>query len=360
MDESVLRTILITFTRTFPHALGFSSVENNDLLLIGSLGPIETDFGAIKNRMARTEVAADLERIGITSLFTLLTTQVFDESGIRQWAGIGPVNSDDFPIVEYSAPRGFFNADRVNLPTEYRLAGADNYLARYIRKYPPTADELVETANFQMVSGMTYMVFSALGDALERAPGHPEGLELMVRLLTERKKYSEAMEVLERLRTAGTEQLKILELEYPLALALAERHGASLIDPPDFSHPLEIKCALIELEPQQASHYYDLGETLSASRRWTEAAAAYEKALALGATTHDEALPEEPLVLHMIGQALLRAGEFDNAAQAYTRLLQSYPDNPLGASMLQLVAYRRLLAEQGTPDVEQLRELFSN
>jgi spermidine synthase len=360
MDESVLRTILITFTRTFPHALGFSSVENNDLLLIGSLEPIEMDFGNIKNRMAQTEVATDLERIGISYLYTLLTTQIFDESGIRQWAGIGPVNSDDFPLVEYSAPRGFFNADRVDLPTEYRLAGADNFLSTYITQHEPTADELVEAANYQMVSGMTYMVFSALGDALEREPEHPEGLELMVRLLTERKKFAEAMEILERLRATGAGRKKMLELEYPLAVALAERHGASLIDLPDFSHPLAIKHALIELEPRKAAHYYDLGETLRASRRWTDAAAAYETALALSATTHDEALPEEPLVLHMIGESLLRAGEFDRAAQAYTRLHQSYPDNPLGASMLQLVAYRKLLSEQDTPDVEQLRELFGN
>ncbi len=360
MDESVLRTILITFTRTFPHAVGFSSVENNDLLLIGSRKPIEMDFGAISKRMAGPEVAADLERIGITSLFTLLATQVFDEHGIRQWAGIGPVNSDDFPIVEYSAPRGFFNADRVDLPSEYRLAGADNFLSRYVRGHPPTADELVETARYQMVSGMTYLVFSALADALERAPEHRQGLELMVRLLTERKKYAEAMEVLARLRATGAEPLTLLELEYPPALALAERTGASLIDPPDFSRPVEIKRALIALEPERATHYYDLGETFRAARRWTEAAEAFEKALALGKGTGDSGLPETPLVLHMIGESLLLAGEPERAGQVYDRLLREYPGNELGSSMLRLIAYRKLLERQGTPDVERLRELLGN
>ncbi len=360
MEESVLRTILITFIRTFPHAVGFSSVENNDLLLIGSLEPIETDFEEIGKRMARPEVAADLKRIGITSLFTLLATQVFDEHGMRQWAGIGPVNSDDFPIVEYSAPRGFFNADRVDLPTEYRLAGADNLLSHYIRQHPPTASELVETASYQMVSGMTYLVFSALADALERDPEHPQGLELMVRLLTERKKFAEASTVLDRLKAVGAEPKKLLELEFPLALALAERHGASLIDPPDFSRPVELKRALIALEPERADHYYSLGETYRGARRWTDAASAFEKALALNSGMDDGAIPAEPLVLHMIGESLLRAGELERATQAYTRLLHSYPGNPLGESMLQLIAYRKLLAEQGTPEVQQLRELLGN
>ncbi|MBW7996678.1 MAG: tetratricopeptide repeat protein [Candidatus Glassbacteria bacterium] len=361
MDEIVLKTILTTFTRTFPHAVAFSSVENSDLLLIGSARPLETDFEAISRRMGQPEVAEDLKRIGISSLFTLLATQVFNERGMRRWSGIAPVNSDDFPIVEYSAPRGFFYASHVELPSEYRLAGADNLLARYLAGHRATADELVETARYQMVSsGMTYLVFSTLADALEREPDHREGLALKVELLTERRKYAEAVQVLERYRAVESDEKKLLEMEFPLATALAQRHSASLLDKPDFSRALEIKRRLIELEPSRGIHYYGLGETFRSARQWSSAAAAFETALENDAGTEESGLPEVPLVLHRIGECWISAGQLDRAEAVYVRLLREYPANPLWASMLQLIAYQRLLEEPGTPDPERIRQLFGN
>jgi tetratricopeptide (TPR) repeat protein len=362
MDESVLKMILITFTRAFPHAAAFCSVENNDLLLIGSHEPISEDFGAIASRMGEPDVAADLKRIGITRLFTLLAAEVFERDGMRAWAGIGPVNSDDFPLVEYNAPKGFFQASRVELPTGYRLAGANSLLARYLGSRAATADELLETARYQTVAGgMTYMVSSSLADALEREPEHPGALELMVRLLTDRNKYEEAQGYLDRLTATGANEKLLLELEYPLATARAERRGSSLVTPPDFSRPASIKIRLAELEPEAAGfHLYGLGETYTRARDWTKAAAAFGDAFIEADKHPDSRLPEKPLLMHRIGESLLAAGELENAAAVYRLLLREYPDNPLGVAMLQLIGYRGLLNQPGEPDMEQVKELFGN
>ncbi|MFH1068218.1 MAG: fused MFS/spermidine synthase, partial [Candidatus Glassbacteria bacterium] len=248
MQESVLKTILITFMKYFPATVAFTSVEGNDLLLIGSEAELQPDLDLFARRMRSGQVAADLRRIGITSPFTLLTTQVLDRTEMRRWAGVGPTNTDDFPSVEYQAPRGFFYATQAEIPAGYRIAGS-NLLGRYLATHQVTAAELVELARFQSASGMTNLVYSALADALEREPGHREALEFLAELLIDRKKYREAEEVIARLAAAGADEKKLLELEYPVATAQAERRSASFLTATDFSRSIAINQRLAELEP---------------------------------------------------------------------------------------------------------------
>ena len=356
MEKSVLKTILITFRKAFPHAIAFGSIEDTDLLLIGSEEKLSVDFEAFARRMKYDKVAADLKRIGISSLFTMLSTQIFDTRGMQRWAGIGPINSDNFPVVEYRAPRGFFHASRIFLPDRYRLGEGNTLLANYLQIHEPAVDELLEVARYQIHAGITSMVYSAVADALEIQPDHPDALRLMAHLLTERKKFSEASEVIGRLSAAGATEKEILELEYPLATALAERVSASFLRKPDFSRALEIKRLLIEMEPERSIHHYHLGETYERMRKYREAAQAFEAALELRLLEQGSETVEPPLIIHKIGNSYLEDQDFERASYWYERMCQEYPDEPLGPAMLRLVNIERLSAEEGSPDAEKLRQ----
>ncbi len=355
MEKSVLKTILITFRKAFPHAIAFGSIEDIDLLLIGSEEKLSVDFEALARRMKYDGVAAGLKKIGISSLFAMLSTQIFDTRGMQRWAGIGPINSDNFPVVEYRAPRGFFHASRVSLPDRYRLGEGNTLLANYLQIHEPTADELLEVARFQIHAGITSMVYSAVADALEIQPDHPDALRLMVHLLTGRKKFSEAAEVIGRLEAARAPEKELLELEYPVATALAERVSASFLRKPDFSRALEIKRRLIELESERSIHHYHLGETYERMRKYREAAQAFEVTLELRLREQRSETPEPQLIIHKIGNSYLEAQDFERASYWYERMCQEYPDEPLGPDMLRLVNIERLSAEGGTSDAEKLR-----
>ena len=357
MQESVLKTILLTFIKYFPAAAAFTSVENNDLLLIGSAGELRPDLELLTRRIRSGEVAKDMQRIGLTSPFTLLTTQVFDSAEMRRWAGVGPTNSDNFPRVEYDAPRGFFYAERTEIPAAYRISGA-NLLGRYLSAHEVSADELVELARFQSLDGMTYLVYSALADALEREPAHRPALEMMAELLIDRKKFGEAGEVIQRLAAAGEAEAKLLELEYPVAQAQAERRSASFLARGDFSRPVEIKQRLAQLEPGRSLHPYQLGETLERAGHLDLAVAAFQRAIELRAKETSPETPEPQIILHKIGSAFYDAGKLDQAQAVYARMAELYPQETLAPAMLKLIALEKLQQEEGGVDANRLREVL--
>jgi hypothetical protein len=59
----------------------------------------------MEERIAGKKVGADLARIDIETPYLLLGHMMFGEAEAREYVGDGPVNSDDLPIIEFSAPR---------------------------------------------------------------------------------------------------------------------------------------------------------------------------------------------------------------------------------------------------------------
>jgi hypothetical protein len=332
-------------------------MEDNDVLLIGAAGELPSDLEGLAARMSGRATAADLASIGITSPFILLSNQVFDPQGLQRWAGIGPLNSDNFPLVEYEAPRGFFEANKVKLPDKYRFRSGRTLLARYLRTHQVSADELAGLALYQLKSGggYNYLVYAALSDALEREPEHPPALKLMAGLLVERKKYREAEEYIGKLAATGIAEKELLELQYPLAFAFAERRSASFLGRPDFSAAVKIQQRLAELEPAGSLHPYRLGETYAQMGEQRLAATSFETALALRLKEDHPLTPEPEEIINRIGGAWLEAEDYKRAAYWYTRMEREYPDNPLGPAMLKLIVMERLLSEGGGTDAGALR-----
>jgi len=360
IEESVLKTILITFGKSFPHAIAFGSIEDVDLLLIGSEQKFSVDFESLAERISNDNVAADLKKIGISSIFTLLSTQIFDSYGLKRWAGIGPVNSDNFPVVEYSAPRGFFYARRVLLTDRYRLGGGKTLLADYLGIHQPTAEELLEMARFQVRSGISGMVYSAVSDALEIQPDDPDALRFMADLLIQEGKFAEGTAVIGRLAATGAAEKEILEMEYPVASVLATRVSASFLHEPDFSRALEIKRRLAEIEPERSIHLYHMGQTYERMRKYREAAQVFQAALEIRLGGNSSEAPEAQMIIHRIGNSYLELQDFDRATYWYKRMIREYPLEPLGPSMLRMVNIQRLIAEGGAPGAGRIRELLES
>jgi hypothetical protein len=62
---------------------------------------------------------------------------------MQRLAGIGPINSDNFPNVKYKAPLDFFYNSRVILPDRSRLGEGNTLLADDLRIHQPAAEELL-------------------------------------------------------------------------------------------------------------------------------------------------------------------------------------------------------------------------
>ncbi len=110
LDHEMLRLILRTFLDVYPHAQAFMShynVETPALALIGSTEPLDFPTDWFERRTAGTPIVDGLFRHqqGLSDGFALFGLYVADRDGLARFAGEGPLNTDDRPLVVFRAPR---------------------------------------------------------------------------------------------------------------------------------------------------------------------------------------------------------------------------------------------------------------
>ncbi|MFB1484980.1 fused MFS/spermidine synthase [Corallococcus sp. RDP092CA] len=142
-NRELVRLVMRTLHDTFPHATTWLGPE--DLVMVASRKPLSFDAEAVAARMARPDVKADLARVEIHDMFGLLSKQVHTEAGQKDFAGDGPINTDDHNLLEYASPVAFFLANLdVRVKDERRApdSGPGLLLHQYLRDHPPAAEQV--------------------------------------------------------------------------------------------------------------------------------------------------------------------------------------------------------------------------
>lgn len=140
-SRPLVQLVVRTLRDSFEH--GTTWVGPDDLVLVASREPQRLDLQTVATRMARPTVAADLERVRIRQLSTLLARQLQTDEGQQAFAGDGPVNTDDHNLLEYDSPVAYFIASDVEVPDERRPPhlGAGLELERFRQAHATTVDE---------------------------------------------------------------------------------------------------------------------------------------------------------------------------------------------------------------------------
>lgn len=100
-NEEDTRALVASFIEVFPHAQLWTS-ELHEMLLVGSLQPLQLDAAKIEARYGQPDTAAALKAVGIPSAGALLATWVTDRAGLARFAGDTPAVTDDRPGIEYA------------------------------------------------------------------------------------------------------------------------------------------------------------------------------------------------------------------------------------------------------------------
>uniref|UniRef100_UPI00339D57B9 spermidine synthase n=1 Tax=Cupriavidus necator TaxID=106590 RepID=UPI00339D57B9 len=135
-DEDT-RMLVRSFLDIFPHAMLWTT-ELHEMMLVGSLAPMELDVARIRARFEPPEVAAALQAVGVRSAQALLATWVTDRAGLDWYAADAPPVTDNRPRIEYA---GWVRKEAfpqtlsklLSLQGEPPLTGADDALWREIR-----------------------------------------------------------------------------------------------------------------------------------------------------------------------------------------------------------------------------------
>ncbi|MDT8837231.1 fused MFS/spermidine synthase [Paraburkholderia fungorum] len=100
-NEEDTRSLIQSFIQVFPHAALWTT-ELHEMMLVGSMQPLELDVPRIEARFAQPRVAAALREVGIASPAALLATWITDRAGLAYYAADAQAVTDDQPRIEYA------------------------------------------------------------------------------------------------------------------------------------------------------------------------------------------------------------------------------------------------------------------
>jgi spermidine synthase len=101
-NEEDTRALIKSFVQVFPYATMWTT-ELHEMMLIGSMEPIELDVPRIRKRFEQPGVAAALREVGIASPAALLATWITDRAGLEYYAADAQPVTDNRPGIEYAA-----------------------------------------------------------------------------------------------------------------------------------------------------------------------------------------------------------------------------------------------------------------
>jgi len=361
MGERELRSVLKTFITVFPHALLWFSNES-DIVLIGSLSPIEIDDDFVA-RMQAPGVREDLERVGIDEPEDLLSALLLDADGLKRFTeGDVEIHTDENMLLEYQAARKIIEKTHlVHLQRFSEIYSPKHYsglseeinrkVLRHMRARAITLRGTVEYLKGRKRTALTfydeayraapsdqYVVWKyverhlALGDEL-LAKGDYEAAEREYQKAAIEPRYFDAWFAFD-----GLGLVSLIRGDYETARINFEK--------------------AVQLNPYSALSYYNLGQALIGLGDTARAIANYEKAYDLD--------PEDP----DIGNALawyyaVEGRNLDKALEIAQRVVSTKRDkiylDTLGwvhFKMGDLEAARKVLEEAVSLDKDYSEALF--
>lgn len=106
INDDLVKLVLRTFSATYPYIEVWD--VRNDIVILGSKQPWRTGPDVFRKGFAIDRVRTDMEMLNINSPEALMVRQLASQRTGFAIAGNGPIQSDLFPILEYSAPKAFF------------------------------------------------------------------------------------------------------------------------------------------------------------------------------------------------------------------------------------------------------------
>jgi spermidine synthase len=103
--EADLKTLLRSFREVFPYtSVWFMNTLATDfLIVIGTPESLSIDLNRLRERMAQPAIHDDLEAVGLSDPCRLLYTFLEADDEVLAYVGPGPLNTDDCPVLSYSA-----------------------------------------------------------------------------------------------------------------------------------------------------------------------------------------------------------------------------------------------------------------
>ncbi len=117
MSDGIVSLVMRTFGTVFP-VMEIWDASDGDILMLGAREPWESGPEVFRKAFAQPRPRQDLESIGLCPK-SLMARQLASQRTAFAVAGPGPIQTDEFPVLEYAAPRAFFIGANAQLLSLY-------------------------------------------------------------------------------------------------------------------------------------------------------------------------------------------------------------------------------------------------
>jgi len=107
MPERDFKTVIRTFQKVFPHTSLW--LTDSDAILIGTEDRLMINYGSLMLKFQDEEIQDDMRMLYVDSVPQFLTFFMMGEDRLSEYAADARLNTDDHPILEFSAPEGLYS-----------------------------------------------------------------------------------------------------------------------------------------------------------------------------------------------------------------------------------------------------------
>lgn len=354
MDTAVLNSILKTFFTAFPHGAVFSNLHDDELILIGSLSPVEFNVKKVEQIFKSPAIANKVSGIPLQRAADLISHLVVTREEAMKFAAEAPMNSDKNAFAEIAQSNLFYGEPRDSVKSYLDNAFRGSYASVLPAKEaasPQFTAELME-ALFDFTSLNKMNTYVARFDEAWRKD--PSSARTLARYYFQLERYQT---VIDLLRALGKDGEPALEASALLTLGRLSEAEKVLRGYPRTSYP----CQRVILGALQGKPDRALAATLASDATDGEcdgqadrilgehyvATGEYEKAWAL-LQPYQEDFPSSPRALELLLGVTLHLG-FKEYQQYYAGLLPRAVEDER-ARLIGLVAWLRSLGHDSDAD----------
>ncbi|MBM3823355.1 MAG: hypothetical protein FJ404_10790 [Verrucomicrobia bacterium] len=188
-NDRTFALMLHTFGSVFPHLSVWQGWQG-DLLVTGSLLPLEPDLAGMEARFQHADVKADLKRIEVNSLPVFLSHQLISSGWGRFVAPPdAEMHTDLYPVLEFLAQRAFFvrtSSDLWQVFNENYNPRSSTLLGRYLRERSLTEDDYWSFVDYHLPNAIApgRLLRSLFLRWREQDPNSIEPLALLTRVVS--------------------------------------------------------------------------------------------------------------------------------------------------------------------------------
>jgi spermidine synthase len=161
MDDKCLKLILRTAFNQFDH-VSLWHIGPEDILMVCS--EQEFNFDLSKIEKSYDLVSDKLKKININNFPTFLSQQIMSSSdGLKEYAGEGPLNTEDLPLLEHWAPKAYFQnsvpTSFVKLDERKKFSQSKLLLKKYMDEHTLSKNQILQIGLFQSLGGCKELAY---------------------------------------------------------------------------------------------------------------------------------------------------------------------------------------------------------